>query len=134
LLAGTAAPVIALANVVGFGDTTQRVIELGSMRRQNIAKVDHKNRIRNGILIGNLIMIISLVNLLVQAAVLFAALRFFADGVRWFSADTVEYILVYGMGVIIWTTYLSGSLRRSADEIKSAPSEPSAKPEPDPSA
>jgi hypothetical protein len=143
LLAGTAAPVIALANVVGFGDTAQLMLELTSMRRKSATNAepnlvgirdtdqlrlalaslrrdaDHKRQVRNGLIMANLAMGISTVNLITQTIVLFAALRFFGEGVSWYSEYTVEYILIYGMVAILSATFLANSLRHSTAKIKS---------------
>jgi hypothetical protein len=120
LLAGTAAPVIALANLVLLGDTSKQIFDFLEIRRNAIATPDQKTWARNGLRPAQVVAIASYANLVGQTFVLAQALEFFAIGHSGSGATAIQLILEFGMIVLIIVSLISSYVRHTAAEVKAA--------------
>ena len=96
LLAGTAAPVIALANVVSYGDSAKLALDFKAILKHSAATSEQKKWAKNGYTSANLAMAIGYVNLALQSLAFLSALLFFAIG-NGTPPLLLVLILTYGM-------------------------------------
>jgi hypothetical protein len=132
LVAGTSAPVIALANVVLFGDTFERILSFRAVRGEVKASDSEKRWAKRGLRIGYFTAALSAGNLTAQLLVLVFALDFFTGGISLFSATTVKLIFSYGVSVLLGGSMGSGFVHHAANEMQAAsPKQPSTPPSTD---
>jgi hypothetical protein len=132
LVAGTSAPVIALANVVLFGDTIERILGFTTVRGEVRASDSEKRWAKIGLIIGSITAALSAGNLTAQLIVLVAALDLFTTGISIFSATAVIFFFSYGIAVLLCGSMGSGLVHHAANEMQAAsPKQPSTPPSTD---
>jgi hypothetical protein len=124
LLAGTAAPVIALANVVLFGDTVKLMLDFRSIRKRSTATAEQKKWAEKGYKFAVASAAMSYLNMFAQTITLFYALLYFLIGKSGIPGKIAEIILTAGMAILAGGLMFSSIARNSASEIRWAtPSE-----------
>lgn len=119
LLAGTAAPVIALANIVLAGDTFKLIQDLVYARRMKGATEEQKDWARFGLKSAQKAAFLSYINLFVQTLVLVFALIFFATGFGGDAHALPIFAEGYGMLALAGASIFSGSAQHSLTEATS---------------
>jgi hypothetical protein len=117
IVAGTAAPIVALANIVAVGNALGLVHFLSGARRRAHRGSARWEAAAQGVVFGLATYIVSVLNLLAQAAVVFFVMKHFGYGssvdFMWVMTAVVGGLLVTGLAAIF-----AGLTRNRADTLQ----------------
>jgi hypothetical protein len=117
LVAGTAAPIIALANVVVFGDSYKLLRVFGVVRKRPTITLECKDWANRGYKAARVAVGMSYINFLAQALVLVYVLFYLSEGP--FGGAGLIPILCegYGIGILGVATLFSSQARCAEYEV-----------------
>jgi hypothetical protein len=121
VVAGTAAPVIALANQVAIGYSLGSARLLRNAGKDSSRSAGARKSARRASRWTGALYLVSLVNLAAQAAALGAALGTLADGHAAVSPRLEGLLVTYGLAAVMVSALLSGAAQASRAGMEDSP-------------